>query len=90
MEPQETEAISVVWTKHAIQRAGSRFGFDEKIRIPNRLFIKQALRVQDGQQFKIRSRGIVYVCVLEKTVVKIITVHRDNRQDTLEAISYGV
>lgn len=69
MHPQKIQ-----WTKHAVNRAGERFGFRSDIVIPNRVILKQAADLPDGTEFRVKRGRVVYVCKLDGDTVWIITV----------------
>lgn len=78
--------IRVIWTQHAIQRAGERFGFLENIKIPNGMIQLIASRSDDGKKFRLGLGDVVYICVKSGDSVYIVTVQR-KKNDTSRGIS---
>jgi hypothetical protein len=69
-----TEPLEVVWTNHAIDRAGQRFGFDPKIRIPNRKLGLVGATKAEGEEFDVHSGKVIYGCIRTNDIVLIRTV----------------
>jgi hypothetical protein len=74
--------LSIQWTKHAIERAGERFGFDKRIIIPNRVMVKVGLETPEGEKFTVRRGKVTYVCQRVEDSVKVVTVYERGRDDS--------
>ena len=67
--------LRIEWTKHAVERAAERFGFDRRIIIPNRIMVKVGLETPDGDNFTVRRGKVTYVCQRLADAVKVVTVY---------------
>lgn len=73
--------MTIIWTKHAIERVGERFGFDSSIQIPNEMIGILGETATEGKAFNLGCGDVVYVCVRHGNVVKIVTVKRKNNDN---------
>lgn len=83
MEGQEVQADSVkaeplpvIWSDHAIQRVEERFGFSNKIRIPNKKIGLKGLECKLEEEFEVHSGLVIYGCIRVDNGVLIRTVFR--------------
>jgi len=74
--------LTIEWTKHAVERAAQRFGFDKRIIIPNRVMVKVGLETPDGQNFIVRRGKVTYVCQRVEDSVKVVTVYERGTWDS--------
>jgi hypothetical protein len=72
----EAEPLAVIWSDHAIQRVGERFGFNNKIRIPNEKIGLKGLEYGIKEEFEVHSGLVIYGCVRVDNGVLIRTVFR--------------
>lgn len=68
-------SIKIVWTHHAIQRVAERFGFHADIEIPNNRIRNACKSVTVGDEFRIKTTAVTYVCKRDsERLVAIVTV----------------
>ena len=72
--------LRIVWTNHAVLRAMRRFRHDPPREIPVRAISDEGRRKRAGDEWKVRDRGVVYVCVREGDSIVIVTVYRSKRR----------
>ena len=73
--------LEIIWTTHAIERAGERFGFLPEIKIPNGMIQLIGARTDEGKKFRLGYGDVVYICVRVGDKVKIVTVQRKNNDN---------
>lgn len=71
---RETVVNRVIWTDHAIQQAMDRFGPKKDLVIPNRVLILSGRKNRHRDEFRVYMDPVIYVCVVEASVVIIKTV----------------
>jgi hypothetical protein len=76
--------MRIVWTAHAIERVGQRFGFSKEIQIPNAMMFRMGRNGVDGQKFRLGCGDVVYIFVKDGDVLTIVTVHRRENENYLK------
>lgn len=74
-----SKEVKIVWTTHAIERVGERFGFDSSIKIPNEMIVRLTESSVDGKSVSIGFGDVVYICIRSGSVVKIVTVQKKKK-----------
>ena len=69
-----TELPTVVFTDHAIERVGERFGFTDEIKIPTGILQVLGSSAAQGKKFRFRHGRVIYICQRQKDKVVVLTV----------------
>jgi hypothetical protein len=68
------QGLRVIWTKHAMQRCAERFGVRDTLTTPYDKIAFRAMKLSNGEAFKVREHGIRFVCIRVETGAIIVTV----------------